>query len=787
MINVETKFKSVRWSNGQFAIFVMEDGQSAKGETVGASPEQMLNVNVTLIGDWESSKFGQTFKFERYLINEDQMIFFLTKVIGNITEAAAKQIKAKFGDDLWRVMDESPNDLLEIKGIGEKKLKKILVSWGKNKSLLKLAQILSPHGVTNGQITKIHEHFGDNALDIVLKDPYRIIEMRGFGFKLADEIALKMGHSATDPARIKACAEYAIDEYASGGHSAMRPSAVFPIMEKALAEADGGGDVNHIKQKCFTGLLDLIHDKGAVFVIEHDEEDVAELIKRDEMITTKDMLEQERYILEKFKTTAEPNPVVVDIEAWINAYQDKYGVKFGDEQRDSIRLANQRYPILSVSGYAGTGKTTVSKAILTLLSEEIASDDILCVAVAGIAANRIKDKSGFEGKTIHSGLGFGREGYTYNEGNKLEYKVVALDEAGMADSEIMFNLLSAIDLKRTMFIMMGDPAQLQPIGCGQPYADALTNNTIPNVTLTKVFRTSEDQAINIIAQSVRNREMPAVNGNYEDFGFQDISIPNYQKLRNTLSKDELKKKRDENNLKIRDGILALAHAAKNDVAALVSPSTAWAYLTRFQVLTPMRAGYVGVEEMNAQLQEVFNPRSTSPEIKAGNRVFRINDKIVHLKNKDMTIVPIDRYKAWLKDDDEDHTSERRVMNGQLGIVINVEDEELHVFYPIEKYVNVYSAQELSMLQHSYALTVHKTQGSEFHQVAFPITMSHYNMLRPQLLYTTITRAKARIDVIGEADAFRAACRDRPGDERVTVFNQILKQEQLMNKPALRPV
>ena len=775
MDSLDTKFSKVVFSNGQFAIFKMKNGESAKGEVLGVTPEQLLDTEINLIGTWEKSKFGNTFKFERYTINEDQVSFFLSKVIGHIASKTAKLISAQYGAEVWNILDSNPEKLLEFKGVGQKKLDKIIKSWNKNKSMLNLARTLSPYGVTNNQIARIHEHFGDNALEIVLKTPYRLVEIRGIGFKLADSIALKLGFAHDDHHRIEACAQYVIEEsMGSQGHSAFLPSWVMTNMADMLKEQP----TDNISPALYEqGLVDLIDNNEANFVLDQNNVNNLERIRSDDLISLSKSKRQETFIMKALENNRQSKPIVKNIDDWIKSYEKMHNYTFGEEQKEAIMLANNNHNIFAISGYAGTGKTTVSKAILSLVVKvEIDDSDVICMALAGIAANRIKKQSGYPSGTIHSVLGFNGKEYGFGLNNKLPHKVVLLDEASMADDEMMYRVFSAIDFSRTKLILMGDPAQLQPVGAGAPFSDMLHYKLIPNVTLTRIYRTSDDMVINTLAAEVRKGVIPNVNGKYQDFGFHDLSIPGYQQLRSQKTPEEIKAIRDQNNLKIREQVLKIATTAKPDITKLISYQTAWEYITRFQVVAPMRSGTLGIDELNNKLQEVLNPYIGGKQLKAGFAHHRIHDKVVHLKNMDMQVVPIKDYAQWAKDDNEDHLIDIRVMNGQLGITVFADEEEIHVYYPLEGYVCQYTQQEVASgnVAHSFALTVHKTQGSEFHQVVYPLTISHYNMLNPKLFYTAMTRTKERLDIVGQREALSAACKERPGQDRVTCIGAIVE-------------
>lgn len=764
-IEIKVKFKQLRYHNNGFAIFsaISEayGAFSAKGKIID-DPHHLLDVNLSLIGKFVPNiKYGgKDFEFNRYAIEEDQLYHFLMRVVGHITSASARDICKRFGSNIDEVIEKTPNQLLSIKGIGPKKLIRILDSWKANRHLFQLSRMLSPFGVNTNQIIRIHEHFGEESFDILLINPYKLVEIRGIGFKIADGIARKIGIPHDSPERMVACAEYTLTKD-DGGHTVFLPQSVIQSMQQELQT-----ELNETAtyEQCAQGIANLIDDGRARFTSERTDEPVATInvidgVNANNEIAMERNFKYESAIVEGLDHIVNGNPIVDDIDAWILTYEKNNNVLFGDEQQDAIKLANKMHRIFSISGYAGTGKTTTSKAILALITQRLHSDEVACCALAGIAANRIQMQSGYPASTIHSLLGYKGSSWTFNVDNKLPHKLIMLDESSMVDVSLMYRLFQAIDFKRTTLIMLGDPAQLPPVGLGQPYADLLNFKLIPNVTLTRIYRQSEDAVITLYAGQVRVGRMPNTQKNFEDFKWHDHSIENYRSLKNKLPKNEYDALRNDNNKKIHNTIINLAKEAKADVTSLLDDNNWWEFITRFQVVSPVKKTSVGVNELNTQLQDVFNPLTTSQLIRsADKRVFRAGDKVVHLRNQWMRQVNDYELALWRNDDLPEQYSEEdriRVMNGQLGIVNEVVGGEMLVYFPIEKNLILYNEAAINSMtiDLGYALTVHKTQGSEYEQVVMPVTMSHYMMLSPKLIYTAMTRAKSRLDMVGQREAF----------------------------------
>lgn len=764
---VDTVFSKTIFVADGFAIFKTNDGFSAKGNIIDA-PETLIDTPILLLGEWDTYKGQRTFAFRSYQIQENQIYFFLTRMVGNIPASTAREIVAAVGDRLPEIMETSPDSLAKFKGIGPKKLIRIKAKWESFKHVRRLGEILLPYGITNNLILRIHEHFGDKAVDVTMQDTYRLTEVRGVGFKTADEVAIKLGVPHNDPRRLAACALYCLTEKMAGeGNTAITVEDLEKSISEEIASDGLGGDIasSHADITRIIGAL-IEADKIAVVIGKYPDKDA--------YLTLPWLLRMEKRIMELCKLRRN-GQATKDIETWIVAYEKRFGRPLGDQQRQAVRIANTLPAIVAVSGYAGTGKTTTSRAILELYTEIYPRDSVFCCALSGVAANRVQNQSGFPGATIHSLLGYkGGSDWTFNASNKLACKVVLLDEASMDDSELMFRLLSAIDFEGgSHLIILGDPAQLPPVGAGAPFADMLAFNLVPHVVLDKIYRQSEDKVITTFAASVRHGEVPpGYRNHYADFKFIEKSIPDYWQLRKTLPESEMKDLREKNNNEIRESILAIAQRRKSHMDGYYEAQSTLAYLLDFQVLSPIKDGAAGVRSLNQGLQEVLNPPTGGPEMKVGERRFRTRDKIVHLINKNLMVVPVEHYENYLFEGD-DVLVERRVYNGQFGALTLVDGEgddmELHVLFPSEGYVAIYPRTDVSnyVIDLAYCLSVHKSQGSEFAHVVMPVTLSHYNMLDPKLLYTAMTRAKNALVMVGQPYAFELGCKKMSRSERKT--------------------
>ncbi|MEJ2414712.1 MAG: ATP-binding domain-containing protein, partial [Sulfurimonas sp.] len=335
------------------------------------------------------------------------------------------------------------------------------------------------------------------------------------------------------------------------------------------------------------------------------------------------------------------------------------------------------------------------------------------------------------------------------------------------NSSLFARLMSKVS-NGAIVIIVGDDAQLPPIGAGNILSDVLELELAPIVKLTQIYRQSEDQAITLIANDIRQGKVPNYRDKYEDFEFIDVSISNYYAAKNQLSQNELRDLREQNSQNIIAEILHRVVESIEKARYRLNNKQVKEYLNYFQVITPMKGGTLGTENLNKILQEYFNPNPKKC-FKKGNVEFRLMDKVVHTKNENMTSWNADGFKMG------EDSAQRRVFNGMSGLLFKIEedDEQLFVFYPNEDIVVQYEYEEAkSYLMLSYALTIHKVQGMEYDIVVIPMSFSHYIMHNTKLIYTAITRAKHRCIIIGESGAFENACRHVESTQRDTVLLEL---------------
>ncbi len=475
----------------------------------------------------------------------------------------------------------------------------------------------------------------------------------------------------------------------------------------------------------------------------------------------------ERRIMEFFqRREGELNKKIISLfDNYLEKKQKTLGFELSLEQKEAVELINNGHKTLFLIGYAGTGKSTSSRALLELLEEIVLYDDIITIALSGIASQRISDTTGYNSSTIQSL-------FMKNEDNEFfPHKVILLDEASMVNSVMFYNLIKKIS-DDTIFIIVGDDGQLPAIGAGNILADAIKFELAPICKLTQIYRQSSDQAIAVIANDIRQGEVPNYNDEYKDFKFINVSINNYYAIKNSMNQNEFSNARADIGLNILNNILNVSSSYIQEYYDFIKSKDISKALVLFQVITPMKAGVLGVENLNMQLQSLFN-HTKGKVYKSKLYEYKMSDKVIHIKNENMKAQTMQMYKNASSE-----FLEKRVFNGQLGLIIKLdfEDNKCIVLYPNDDMVVFYDFDELnSLLSLAYSLTIHKTQGMEYDNALIPMSFSHYIMHNTKLLYTAITRAKKMCFIVGEEEAFKSACKRIETTKRESVINDLLSK------------
>lgn len=748
--------KKVLYKNDEtkYIIAVLENNQKVCGVYFDTDIEKIVGEEVILKGNWTThKKYGVQFEFDTLELKEAEMFFFLTKIVKGVGKKFAHELLEKYSEEeLVEILNERPSELLDFKGIKDKKLETIVSSWQKFKHLRELGSFLAKFGVTSNLITKIYSSLGevDNLIDKIKENPYILINIKGIGFKRADEIAKSLGIDPKSEFRIMACINYTLREYCdNNGNSSIDKFHLYKLLDESL--------------RFFNEEL-LYEEAISKMLVEENI-----FVTSENRIALSMLYFAEKRILDFFarRKNEKNRKIIATFDEYLVKKQETLGFELSVEQKKAVELINSGEKTLFLIGYAGTGKSTSSRAILELLEEIMSYDDIMTIALSGIASQRISDTTGYNSSTIQSLL------MKHKEKDFFPYKAILLDEASMVNSVTFYQIISKIS-DDTVFIIVGDDGQLPAIGAGNVLADAIKYELAPICKLTKIYRQNENQAIAVIANDIRKGEIPAYKEEYEDFKFIDVSISNYYARKNSISSNDFADLRGENSEYILNNILNISASYIEQYYDFIKKKKISKALTLFQVITPMKAGILGVDNLNIQLQKLFNHTKGKAFVSKVYE-YKLTDKVIHIKNENMRAQTMSMYKSGSSD-----FLERRVYNGQLGLIIKLdfEEEKCIVLYPNDDMVVFYDFENVhSLLSLAYCLTIHKTQGMEYENALIPMSFSHYIMHNTKLLYTAITRAKKMCFIVGEEEAFKSACKKLEITIRESVINDLLNKKQ----------
>ena len=676
--------------NNGYSVFRLEDGTSV----VGNLPKLNEGDKVELTGDWvEHPKYGKQFKVETANISLPTTDAGIIKYLGSgmirgIGGVTAERIVRKFGETTLEVLDSNIERLIEVEGIGKKKLETIKEDWKEQKGAKDVMIFLQSNGITSTYAMKIYKQYGNAAPELIKNNPYRLIaDIWGIGFKIADNIGKSLGFTGDDPFRLKAGIIHTLQQAARDGHT-------FLPIENLIKEASYmlQADVGYSDS-----LFEDLEESGDIH-IKNGNIYVAEFYQAEREI--------ENSIVSLLATKPETPPKLDKI---LSSFKEKYS----EEQLDAIRTSYGE-KMLIITGGPGTGKTTTLKGIIQLF--QTFDKKIMLSAPTGRAAKRMADVIGLEAKTIHRLLEFNpKDGsFTHDADYPLETDLLIVDEVSMIDTLLMYHLIVAINSNTTL-ILVGDIDQLPSVGAGNVLKDLIASKQIPVIELNTIFRQAKDSDIIINAHRINRGEMPALNFLKEtDFVFleenRNSEIPN--KIFR-LSSNELPRKFNFSSTEV------------------------------IQILSPIYKGDVGVTALNKLFQNQLN--DSAVVYSQGEKIFKANDKVMQLRND----------------------YDKNVFNGDIGFVIGSDADSKILYISFDGKVVEYKFDELDEVTLAYAVTVHKSQGSEFPCIIVPLTTSHYMMLQRNLLYTAITRATKLLILIGTKRALAMAVNNNKVRNRFT--------------------
>ena len=666
---------------------------------VGVLPAIAEGETVTLHGQWtEHREYGKQFKIkhcEMVMPEDEEAIekYLAGGFIKGVRAVTARNIVRAFGvDSLW-IIEQQPHRLAEVKGISMARAEQIAQSYAEHAGTRNTLMQLQQFGLTPHQALLLSKQYGADTLNVLQENPYQIIrDVSGIGFRLADQIAQNVGIGVDSIQRIQAGLYYTLQWARNeGGHTCFPEDTLCDLASRSL-----GLPYEHVSN----ALQDMIL-ANELIVLQVDQMSMVALPR---------LFRQESHsAYQLLSLCTHPSSLpLFDISQQLAALERESGILLDDMQRNAIMDAFER-GILIITGGPGTGKTTIIHFILSLM-EQLDLNCELC-APTGRAAKRMSEATARPARTIHRLLEYTGQSFTRDASNPLDCDVLIVDEMSMVDTALFFHLLSAIP-EGTRIIFAGDADQLPSVGPGNVLKDMIGSDILPVIHLTQVFRQARLSRIVTNAHKINQGEMPLLDFT-PDFAFEAI----------------------QSNEVILQRILGICQRGK-----LGDP---W---TDIQILSPTKKGLLGVNNLNEQLQNVLNPKSKGKdEISRGSVRFRDGDKVMQIRN-DYTI-------EWTRPGKRETETGTGVFNGDMGVITRIDfrDQLVHVLFDDERRA-CYEFNQLDHLDLAYAISIHKSQGSEFPIVLMPMFMGPPMLMTRNLLYTAITRARECVVLIGRQHA-----------------------------------
>lgn len=690
-----------------------EDGEiKAVGTTAGLVEGTVLELEGDLV---VHKTYGEQFRFTSYQRKipqtEEQLIRYLSSgIISGVGEVTAKDMVKVFGMDTLAVILKTPEKLVSIKGISEKRAKKIHEAILEQEETREIVMYLLNLGFGMKRAHRIYSEYGMETISVIEKNPYQLIrDIDGIGFRTADGIALKNQLDPHSIFRMKAGLFYLLTEEAYQKGNCYVPEE--DLIREAMSLLEVGRE--ELEQAIF-----VLHLEGEIYREQETKN-----------IYLNSIYEMEKSVAQKIVELLNTKAEVLEPD--LTTYRGDF--EFSEEQKLAIRTICENNLVI-VTGGPGTGKTTIIREVLRIFREKGLKVEL--AAPTGRAAKRMQESTGAEAKTLHRLMGIRLfDKSAMDEDHLIEADALVLDEMSMIDINLMYQTLNAIEPK-TRVVLIGDVDQLPSVGPGNVLRDLIDSGRIPTIFLETIYRQGEGSGIVRNAHAVNRGEMPQLDNRPDDFYFMQTSSPK------------------EAAVLIRDLVVRRlpAHYGFDPVEDI-------------QILSPMKRGICGVEALNASLQEALNPKGGKAEVESFDRVFREEDKVMQIKNN---------YEVPL------YGSDRigEVFNGDSGRIRKIDPEEETVLIDFDGQLYSYSESMLDELMHSYAITVHKSQGSEFPCVIIPVVEVPRLLRTRNILYTAITRAKKLVVLVGRPEMISSMIRNNDvGRRRSTLALRIREQEK----------
>jgi exodeoxyribonuclease V alpha subunit len=677
------------------------------GELVGVTEGLPLRLR----GRWvDDKKFGRQFRVATYQLRTPETLVGIERFLGSgvipgIGPELARRLVAHFGMDTLEVIDRTPERLVEVSGIGAQRAAKLAAAFAEQRHVQDVMVFLRGHGVSAAFAARIVKKYGKDAIRIVRANPYRLAhEIWGIGFRTADAIAEKLGIARDAPERLEAGLLHAVETSAEDGHMHLPDDELIAAAAELLgAAADALLPRLAALEQHRLVVREVLGDRGPCTMMPWAYDAEAGAAN---------------LLAALVRTPA--RGLSLDVGAAIHAFEAVTSVTLANQQRRAVEAALVDKCTV-ITGGPGVGKTTIVKAIVHLA--RLVHRRVALAAPTGRAAKRLGEATMMEAMTIHRLLEFAPHegGFQRGRDNPLDADLVVIDESSMVDAQLFSALLAAVR-SEAQLILVGDIDQLPSVGAGAVLSDVIASGAATVIRLTEIFRQAAASKIVVSAHAINQGELPvleASGGETSDFYF--------------IGRDD-------------------PEAARATIVELVAeriPSRfGFNAISEIQVLAPMHRGELGTSLLNRALQERLNPASGSgagPELTRGERTYRRGDKVMQLKND----------------------YDKSVFNGDIGVIAAIDSEQGTIEVEFDGRLASYERAELDQLTHAYAVSVHKSQGSEYPAVVIPLATQHYMMLQRSLLYTAVTRGKKLVVIVGHRRAVAMAVRNADARRRYT--------------------
>jgi exodeoxyribonuclease V alpha subunit len=698
-----------------FAVLrVQARGRRGMATVVGNLPGATAGEYLEASGEWiQDREHGEQFKASTLRCTPPQSVEGIEKYLGSglvkgIGPRTARKIVSVFGERTLTVIDESPSFLKEVKGIGPRLIQRIRESWQEQKAVRGIMVFLQTHGIGTARAVRIYKTYGDQAIDMVRANPYRLAaDIWGVGFKTADELAGRLGIDRASPLRARAALRFVLQQLSQEGHVGFPENGV---LERTTALTEIPLEV----------LRSAVEDERLAGDL------VREPAGEEPWLYLKPLFLAELGVarsIRKLRAGDHPLPAV-DLEASLAAVEQKMGLELAVMQRDAIRAA-AREKVLVVTGGPGTGKSTIVKGILELFTS--GAQRVALCAPTGRAAKRLSETTGREAKTIHRLLEFDPAlgGFKRDAVRQLDLDLLVVDEASMVDVVLMYQLVRAVP-PHACLILVGDVDQLPSVGPGRVLGDLIASATAPVVRLTEIFRQAGQSWIVRAAHRIRQGELPeSAPAGQGDFYFIEANSPDT----------------------ILDRIITMVRERIPQRFGLDS-------FRDVQVLTPMNRSELGTVALNMRLQEVLNPPRGGAQVQRFGSTYRVGDKVLQTHNN----------------------YQKEVFNGDIGRIMMLDEVNREATIDFDGKSVLYDFGELDEIALAYALSIHKSQGSEYPAVVIPLHTQHFLLLQRNLLYTALTRGKRLVVLVGARQALEMAVRCQDTSQRCSMLTMRLQMQ-----------